>query len=77
MTKDINEVGDYLFTLYDDIIIPTELAGVHYKSIITKRNQLIINWCDEIVGYNRRRYGGAYRAIKYAEKQGIEVINLG
>lgn len=77
MTKDINEDGDYLFTLYDDIIIPTELADVHYKSVITKRNQLMIDWSDIVVGYVKREYGGAYSALKYAEKKGISVVNLG
>lgn len=77
MTKDINEDGDYLFTLYDDIIIPTELADVHYKSVITKRNRLMIGWSDIVVGYVKREYGGAYSALKYAEKKGISVVNLG
>lgn len=36
-SKEINENREYLFSLYDDIIIPTELADVHYKKIITKR----------------------------------------
>ena len=53
MTKDINEVGDYLFTLYDDIIIPTELADVHYKSVIQKRNQWMIEESDLLVFYVR------------------------
>lgn len=39
MTKGINEMGDYLYSLYDDIIIPTEFAGIHYKSVIKKRNR--------------------------------------
>ena len=76
MTKDINEDGDYLFTLYDDIIIPTELADVHYKSVIMKRNRLMIDWSDIVVGCVKREYGGAYSAVRYAEKQGVEVINL-
>lgn len=58
MTKDINEYGEYLFTLYDDIIIPTELADEHYKSVITKRNRLMIDWCDVVIGYVNREYGG-------------------
>lgn len=76
MTKDINEDGDYLFTLYDDIIIPTELADVHYKSVITKRNQLMIDWSDIVVGYVKRKYGGSYLALRYAEKQGVEMVNI-
>lgn len=77
MTRDINEYGEYLFSLYDDIIIPTELADVHYKSVITKRNRLMIDWCDVVIGYVNREYGGAYESIKYAEKQRIEVIFMG
>lgn len=29
MTQDINENCDFLYSFYDDIIIPTELANVH------------------------------------------------
>ena len=76
MTKDINEDGDYLFTLYDDIIIPTVLADVHYKSVIKKRNRLMIDWSDIVVGYVKRKYGGAYSALRYAERQGVKVKNL-
>ena len=68
MTKDINRNGEYLFTLYDDIIIPFELAGIHYKSVINKRNELMIDYCDIIIGYVKRKYGGAYKALMYAKK---------
>ena len=70
MTKDINEMGAYLYTLYDDIIIPTELADVHYKSVIKKRNRLLIDWSDVVICYVKRGYGGAYEAFKYASKSG-------
>ena len=42
MTNEINTQGDYLYTLYDDILVPTELADVHYKAAITRRNQWIM-----------------------------------
>lgn len=74
MTKDINENGEYLLTLYDDIIIPTELADVHYKSVITKRNRLMVDWSDVVIGYVKREYGGAYESIKYAEKKNKMLI---
>lgn len=76
MTKEINEMGDYLYSIYDDIIIPTELADVHYKAIITKRNQLMINWSNIVLSYIKRNYGGAFQAIEYAERQNKTVINL-
>ena len=40
LTKEINESGDYLYSLYDDIIIPTELADIHYKIVITKKESM-------------------------------------
>ena len=74
LTKEINESGDYLYSLYDDIIIPTDLADIHYKTVITKRNQWIIDKCDVVIGYTIRDYGGAYKAIDYAKKKGKEII---
>ena len=69
MTKDINTYGDYLYKLYDDIIVPTELADIHYKTVIHKRNQWIVGNSSVIIGYIKRDCGGAYKALKYAEKQ--------
>ena len=69
MTKDINTYGDYLYKLYDDIIVPTELADIHYKTVIHKRNQWIVDNSSVIIGYIKRDCGGVYKALKYAEKQ--------
>ena len=76
MTKDINRNGEYLFTLYDDIIIPTELADIHYKSVIKKRNELMVDYCDIIIGYVKRKDGGAYKALLYAKKRQKQTINI-
>ena len=76
MTKEINESGEYLYSLYDDIIIPTELAYIHPKSAIPKRNRLLVDWSDIVIGYIKRQYGGAYTAIKYAQSLKKEVIIL-
>ena len=77
MTKEINEYGEYLYTLYDDIFIPTELAGVHYKSAIKKRNRWLVDHSDFIIGYTIRNYGGAYETIKYAMNNNKTVVQLG
>ena len=76
MTKDINEYGEYLFTLYDDIIIPTELADVHYKAVIQKRNQWMIEESDLLVFYVRRKYGGAYLSQCKAQKLQKRIIYI-
>lgn len=67
-------IESIFFSLYDDIITPTELADVHYKKIITKRNQWIIDRSDIVIGYSTRNYGGANNAIKYAYKKGKTVL---
>ena len=76
LTKEINENGVYLFTLYDDIIIPTELADVHYKQVITKRNRWIISQSDVVIIYTVRNYGGAYSAFNYAKKLKREIVKI-
>ena len=76
MTQDINENGEYLYSLYDDIIIPTELADVHYKAAITKRNQWIIQNSEMVIVYTVRNYGGAYKAMKYAKKNNKTIMDL-
>ena len=76
MTKDINDNGEFLYTLYDDIIIPTELADIHYKTVITERNRWMISKSDIVIIYLNRNYGGTYNALKYARKQNKTVIRF-
>lgn len=67
-TNDINTNGEYYASLYDDIIIPDELADVHPKAAIKARNRWIIDNSDIVLIYTLRNYGGAYEAKKYAER---------
>ena len=34
MTNDVNTDRDYYAAKYDNVIIPDELAGIHYKAAI-------------------------------------------
>ncbi|MDD6881037.1 MAG: DUF1273 domain-containing protein [Firmicutes bacterium] len=36
LTQELNENKSYYEISYDDVVVPIELAGVHYKSAITK-----------------------------------------
>ena len=76
MTNEINTQGDYLYTLYDDILIPIELADVYYKAAITRRNQWIIQRSDLVIVYTKQNYGGAYNAKRYAERMNKEIITI-
>lgn len=76
LTKDIITNTGYINLLYDDIIVPTELADIHYKSVITKRNILMIEKSEIVIIYNIRDHGGAYQALKYAESKNKEIIRI-
>lgn len=39
ITNELNENKEYYISTFDDVIIPEELMGVHYKAAIEKRNQ--------------------------------------
>ena len=45
-TNDINTNEEYYTALYDDIIIPDELAGIHPKAAIKSRNRWMIDHSD-------------------------------
>ena len=61
---------------YDNIIVPFELAGVHYKSVITKRNRWLVDNSDWLIAFVYRDFGGAYTTLRYAEKKGLQIVNL-
>ena len=76
MSNRLNTDKDYYQYYYDEIIIPTELAGVHYKSAITMRNRWLVDRVDCLIAYVYRDFGGALETVKYARKHGKTVINL-
>lgn len=73
MKQSINEAGKILLSLYDEIILPDELAGVHYKQAITKRNRWMIEHSDHLIAYVHRSEGGAYSMLRYAESKGMRI----
>ena len=61
---------------YDEIWYPID-SKTHPKAAITKRNQWMIDNADLLIAYvEEGRNGGAMTTLKYAEKKGIEIINL-
>lgn len=76
MSNELNTNKEYYNCMYDDIIIPDELAFVHYKSAITKRNRWMIDNSDVVIVYAIRNHGGAYDAMRYAERQNKTIIRV-
>ena len=75
-TNDINTNKEYYTALYDDIIIPPEIIGIHYKAAIKARNRWMVNHSDLIISYVIRDYGGAAGAVKYADNRKKRIVNL-
>ena len=75
-SNELNTNKYYYEMVYDDVIIPDVLAGVHPKSAITKRNRWMVENSDFIIAYVHRDHGGAYSAVRYANKIGRPVYNL-
>lgn len=61
---------------YDEVWIPDELSGVHFKSAITKRNEWFVDNSDLLVAYVTRYHGGAYDCMKKAQQKGINITRL-
>jgi hypothetical protein len=67
---------EYYEKYYDHIIVPESVYGVHPKVAITLKNRWMVEQSDLVIAYIERDKGGAYKAIKYAEKRNKKVINL-
>lgn len=67
---------EYYEKYYDSIIIPDRVYGAHPKAAITLKNKWMVEQSDLVIVYVERNKGGAYTAMKYAEKLNKKVINL-
>ncbi len=76
MKQELNESKEYYEQFFDDVVIPIELAGVHYKSAITKRNRWMVEQSSCIIAYVYRDFGGAFTTLQYAKKKGLQIINI-
>ena len=57
-------------------MLPTELMGIHPKAAIKARNRWLVENSDIIIGYSIRDYGGAYTALRYAERLKKNTIHI-
>jgi len=65
---------EYYQKYYDSVVIPDCLRGVYPKSAITLRNRWMIEQSDLVIIYIERNKGGAYQALKHAEKMGKNTV---
>ena len=76
LTERLNMDKAFYEALYDEILIPAELEGVHPKAAIGLRNQWIVDRSDIVIAALYRDFGGAAEAVRYAEKRGKEVVRI-
>ena len=74
-TDDTVRDVEYYEEYYDNVMIPDSVARAHPKRAIETRNRWMAEQADLFVCFVERE-GGAYRAMKYAEKLGKKIINL-
>ncbi len=61
---------------YDEVEICAESSNAHSKSAIQIRNRNLVDRSDLVVCCIQHNSGGAYKTMRYAEKQGKQIINL-
>ena len=76
LTERLNMDKMFYESLYDEILIPAELDGVHPKAAIGQRNRWMVDHSDIVVAALHRDFGGAAAAVRYAEKVGKEVMRI-
>ena len=74
--SDSFDPSQYFEEYYNDVRISFSAELAHPKSAIEKRNFEMIDMSDLIIFYVTNTQGGAYKALKYAEKSGKKIINL-
>ena len=75
-SNELNINKDYYELFYDDVTITEQLAGVHYKSAIQKRNRWMVDQSEFVLSAIYRDFGGAYQTIHYAKRIGKTVIDI-
>lgn len=61
---------------YDEVEVCAESSAAQYKSAILVRNMQMVDRSDLIVCYIQHNSGGAYKAVRYAKNNGVEIYNL-
>lgn len=73
---DYRDNKDSFEQYYDEVQICHESSQAYPKAAIEIRNREMIRRSDLVIVAVEREYGGAYKAVRYAEQQGKKIINL-
>lgn len=76
MTAEFRDNEKYYLDYYDEVEICSESQSAYPKAAISIRNRAMIDRSDIVICYVEKKSGGAYRAARYAARQGKVIINL-
>ncbi len=76
MKADYRDNKQDFLNFYDEVEICSESSEAHYKSAIQVRNRCMVDRSDLVICCIQHNDGGAYKTIRYAEKQKCKVINI-
>ncbi|MBO4949641.1 MAG: hypothetical protein J6E38_01335 [Clostridia bacterium] len=70
-----NNVESFL-KYYDRVEISSPANSTHFKAAISKRNIEMVSRSNLLISYVNKKAGGAYNAVRFAQKNNIPFINL-
>ena len=76
ITAEYRDNEDSFHDYYDEIEICAESAEKHFKSAHQTRNRAMVDRSDMVIFCVERESGGAYTTMRYAKKNGTQLINL-
>ena len=77
MRERINRNRGFYTSFYDEIVVPHEAYGAYSKGAFSLCNRWKVDRSDFVISFVTKSFGGAFETVKYAEKKGKKVINLG
>lgn len=63
--------------LFDEILYPEGFEKYHFKAAIIQRNRYMVRNSAYALCYITHDWGGAVKTYEYAQKQGLQLINIG
>lgn len=76
LTERLNMDKVFYDALYDEILIPAELDGIHPKAAIGHRNRWMVDHSDIVIAALHRDFGGTAETVRYAEKVGKKMVRI-
>lgn len=76
VTAEYRENEESFNNYYNETEICEKSVQAHYKAALQIRNQCMVDRSDLVVSCIEHNSGGAFNAVKYAEKIGVRVVNI-